>query len=334
LKVTLNWIGEFLSAERLEPENIASALTMSGTEVKKVEYIGDKYKDIVIGRVVDFSPHPDSDKLSLCEVDIGSSKLSIVCGAKNFKKEDRVAVALPGAKVKDITIRKNKIRGQISEGMMCSEMELGLSSELEGIMILDNSCEVGDSFSKSVGLDDVVLELEITPNRPDCLSVIGIAREISALIGAELITGEYDFQKRLNIDSKFKIEIDDYNLCPRYSAKLFRNIPNIQSPQWLKNRLILCDVRPIDLIVDLTNYVMLETGQPLHAFDKDMLYSNKIIVRRAGKGENIKTIDDSIRILDDDALVIADEDKAVAIAGIMGGKDTEISENTKNVLLE
>ena len=334
MKVTLNWIGEFLNAERLEPENIASALTMSGTEVKKVEYIGGKYKDIVIGRVVDFSPHPDSDKLSLCEVDIGSSKLSIVCGAKNFKKEDRVAVALPGAKVKDITIRKNKIRGQISEGMMCSEMELGLSSESEGIMILDNSCEVGDSFSKSVGLDDVVLELEITPNRPDCLSVIGIAREISALIGAELIIGEYDFQKRLNIDSKFKIEIDDYNLCPRYSAKLFRNISNNQSPQWLKNRLILCDVRPIDLIVDLTNYVMLETGQPLHAFDKDMLYSNKIIVRRAGKGENIKTIDDSIRILDDDALVIADEDKAVAIAGIMGGKDTEISENTKNVLLE
>jgi len=334
LKVTLSWISEFLDAGKLEPENIADSLTMSGTEVKKVEYISDKYKNIIIGKVVDFSPNPDSDRLLLCKVDIGSSKLNIVCGAKNFKKEDKVAVALPGAKVKGAAIRKNKIRGQISEGMMCSEMELGLSPESEGIMILSSSYEIGSSFSKSVGLDDVVLELEVTPNRPDCLSIIGIAREISALIGAEFITSEYDSQKRLNIDSKFEIEIEDHNLCPRYSAELFRNVPNIKSPQWLKNRLILCDVRPINLIVDLTNYVMLETVQPLHAFDKDMLYSNKIIVRRARKGESIKTIDDSIRLLDDDALVIADEGKAAAIAGIMGGKDTEISENTKNILLE
>jgi phenylalanyl-tRNA synthetase beta chain len=334
LKVTLNWISEFLDAKRLAPENIANALTMSGTEVKKVEYIGCKYKDIIVGKIVNSSPHPDADKLSLCKVDIGSRRLNIVCGAKNYKKEDKVAVALPGAKIKDVTIRESKIRDLISEGMMCSEMELGLSSESEGIMILDSNCKIGDSFSKSAGLDDVVLELEITPNRPDCLSVIGIAREISALTGIKLVIPSYDFQKKLNTDSGFDIEIEDYSLCPRYSARIFKNIPDVRSPQWLKNRLILCDVRPVDLIVDLTNYVMLETGQPLHAFDKNRLHSDKIIVRRAIKGEKIKTIDDSVRILDEDALVIADEKKVVAIAGIMGGKGTEISQDTKDVLLE
>ncbi len=334
MKVTLNWIGEFLDTGRLEPENIANTLTMSGTEVKKVEYIGGRYKDIIVGRIIDFSAHPDADKLSLCKVDIGSRNLDIVCGAKNFKKGDKVALALPGVKIKDVTIKKSKIRGKISEGMMCSEMELGLSSESEGIMILDSSCKIGDDFSKSVGLNDIVLELEITPNRPDCLSVIGIAREISALTDTKLIIPRYDFKKKLNVGSKFVIEINDYVLCPRYSAKIFRNIPDIESPQWIRNRLILCDVRPVNLIVDLTNYVMLETGQPMHAFDKDRLYSDKIIVRKAAKNEKIKTIDDSVRILDEDALVIADEKKAVAIAGIMGGKDTEINKDTKNVLLE
>ena len=334
MKVTLNWICEFLDNCPLEPENIANVLTMSGTEVKKIEYVGNRYKDIIVGKITDYSNHPDADKLSLCKVDIGSKKLDIVCGARNFKKEDRVAVALPGARIKDITIRKSKIRGQLSEGMMCSEMELGLSSESQGIMILDESCRIGDDFSKSVGLDDTVLEMEITPNRPDCMSVIGIAREISVLTGSRLIIPDYHFSKKLNLDSKFVIEIIDYALCLRYSAKIFNEIPDIESPQRIKNRLILCDVRPVNLIVDLTNYVMLETGQPMHAFDKDRLYSDRIIVRSAVKNEKIRTIDNSVKILDADALVIADEKKAVGIAGIMGGKDTEIGPDTKNVLLE
>ena len=334
MKVTLNWICEFLDTDTLEPESIVNALTMSGTEVKKIEYVGGRYKNIIVGKIIDYSDHPDAGKLSLCKVDIGSKKLDIVCGARNFKKEDKVAVALPGARIKDVTIKKSKIRGQISEGMMCSEMELGLSSESQGIMILDESCKIGEDFSKSVGLDDTVLELEITPNRPDCLSVIGIAREISTLTDKKLIIPNYDINKKLNLDSKFVIEINDYTLCPRYSAKIFRNTPDIESPRWIKNRLMLCDVRPVNLIVDLTNYIMLETGQPMHAFDKDLLYSGKIIVRNAAKKEKIKMIDDSIKILDEDALVIADEKKVVAIAGIMGGKDTEINPDTKNVLLE
>jgi len=334
VKVTLNWICEFLDTDTLEPESIVNALTMSGTEVKKIEYVGGRYKNIIVGKIIFYSDHPDAGKLSLCKVDIGSKKLDIVCGARNFKKEDKVAVALPGARIKDVTIKKSKIRGQISEGMMCSEMELGLSSESQGIMILDESCKIGEDFSKSVGLDDTVLELEITPNRPDCLSVIGIAREISTLTDKKLIIPNYDINKKLNLDSKFVIEINDYTLCPRYSAKIFRNTPDIESPRWIKNRLMLCDVRPVNLIVDLTNYIMLETGQPMHAFDKDLLYSGKIIVRNAAKKEKIKMIDDSIKILDEDALVIADEKKVVAIAGIMGGKDTEINPDTKNVLLE
>ncbi|MDD5600217.1 MAG: phenylalanine--tRNA ligase subunit beta [Actinomycetota bacterium] len=337
MKVTLNWIKEFLddyNQNKISPGDVADILTMSGTEVKKIENIGSKYENIIIGKIVDFINHPSADKLSLCKVDTGTRIASIVCGAKNFKKGDIVVTALPGAVVNGMTIRENKIRGQISEGMMCSEMELGLSSDSEGIMILDESFRVGESFSKSVGLDDIVLELEVTPNRPDCLGVIGIAREISALTGIEFKIPEYDFDKRLNIDSNFIIEIEDYNLCPRYTAKIFENITNIQTPLWLRNRLLMCDIRSISLIVDLTNYIMLETGQPLHAFDKDLLYSNKIVVRRAKEDEKIKLIDDSTRILDNDMLVIADEKKAVAIAGIMGGKDTEINPDTKNILLE
>ena len=192
MKVTLNWLKEFLNLDKLYPENIAETLTMSGSEVKKVEYIGERYKNIIIGKVIDFSMHPNADKSSVCKVDIGSEKLNIICGANNFKKEDKVVVALSGAKVLDTVIKKSKIRGVVSEGMMCSEEELGISSESDGIMILSDSYKIGEDFSKSVGLDDIVMELEITPNRPDCLSVIGIAREISALTKSDLKVPQYD----------------------------------------------------------------------------------------------------------------------------------------------
>ncbi|MCJ7665593.1 MAG: phenylalanine--tRNA ligase subunit beta, partial [Actinobacteria bacterium] len=237
-------------------------------------------------------------------------------------------------KIGSITIKKSKIRGEYSEGMMCSEAELGLSSESEGIMILDKTYPVGENYAKIAGFDDIVFELEITPNRPDCLSIIGIAREISAAGGYGLIIPEFDMSGKVNIDSDLEIKIEEESLCPRYSAKIFKDIPSKESPQWLKNRLLLCGIRSIDLIVDLTNYIMLETGQPLHAFDADLLFSSKIIIRKADKGEKIRTIDDISRKLDGDALVIADEKKAIALAGIMGGKKTEINPDTRNVLLE
>jgi phenylalanyl-tRNA synthetase beta chain len=335
LKVTINWLKEFLKVDHLDAVRIAELLTMSGTEVKKVEYVGERFKNIVIGQITEYKHHPDADKLSVCQVNVGDKLLQIVCGASNFKSGDKVAVALEGAKtVQGITIKRAKLRGVVSEGMMCSESELGISSEHEGIMILDKSYVPGNDFAEASGFNDVVLELEITPNRSDCLSVIGIAREISILAKIRFFIPEYDYLSELNQDNNFEIIIDDYALCPRYSAKIFSKIPEVQTPDWMKNRLLLCDYRPIDIIVDLTNYIMHEVGQPLHAFDKDLLHSNKIIVRTAGKSEKIRTIDDNLRNLQEGMLLITDEAKPVAIAGVMGGKDTEISKNTTNVLLE
>ena len=334
MKVTLNWIKEFLDTDDLDASEVAEVLTMSGTEVEKIEYFGSRFENIVIGEITSFSQHPNADKLSICCVNTGKEELNIVCGASNFKRNDRVAVALAGAKVGPITIKRSKIRGEYSEGMMCSGAELGLSSESDGIMILDDSCPLGESYAKTCGLDDVVYELEITPNRPDCLSIIGIAREISAVTGHKLIIPGFDTDGKINRDPGLEIQIRDHMLCPRYSAKIFKDIPSMQSPEWLKNRLILCGMRPIGLIVDLTNYIMIETGQPMHAFDIDLLHSPKIIVRKADKGEEIRTIDNTMRKLDHDALLIADEKKAVALAGIMGGKETEINPDTRNILLE
>jgi len=191
LKVTLDWLKEILNTDNLEAQEIAELLTMSGTEVKKVEYPGKKFENIIIGRIIDYRPHPNADKLSLCRVESKEEELDIVCGAKNFQKNDKVALALPGAKLGQITIKRSKIRGQVSEGMMCSEAELGLSDESEGIMILDDSFEVGQDFASVMGLDDVVFDLEVTPNRPDCLSVIGIAREVAALKGLTLRLPDY-----------------------------------------------------------------------------------------------------------------------------------------------
>ncbi len=335
MKVTINWLKEFLKVDHLDAADVAELLTMSGTEVKNVEYVGEKFKNIVIGQITEHKKHPDADKLSVCQVNAGDKLLSIVCGASNFKEGDRVAVALEGAKTaQGITIKRAKLRGIVSEGMMCSESELGISSESDGIMILDESYVPGNDFAEATGLNDVVLELEITPNRPDCLSIMGIAREISALKKITFFIPEYDYSNELNIDNNFKIVINDHILCPRYSAKIFSKIPKVQTPEWMKNRLLLCDYRPIDIIVDLTNYIMHEVGQPLHAFDKDLLHSNKIIVRTARKDEKIRTIDDNLRNLQEGILLITDEEKPVAVAGVMGGKDTEISKNTVNVLLE
>lgn len=335
MKVTLNWLKEFLDQENLVPEQVRDLLTMSGTEVKKVEYTGAKYDNIVTGNILAFEGHPDADKLTVCKVDVGAEVLNIVCGAKNFKVNDKVAVAVCGAvTAQGNKITRSKLRGIVSEGMMCSEYELGLSESSEGIMILDENVKVGESFASAIGLDDVVFELEITPNRPDCLSITGIAREISALLKIPFKPFKYDFEKEINIDKDFEIEIKEHSLCSRYSAKIFTGIDKTQTPEWMKTRLILCDYRPVNFLVDLTNYVMHETGQPLHAFDRDLLCSGKIIVRCASDGEKIRTIDDNLRNLAEGMLVIADEENPVAIAGVMGGKDTEINDGTVNVLLE
>ncbi|MDD3520092.1 MAG: phenylalanine--tRNA ligase subunit beta [Actinomycetota bacterium] len=335
MKITYNWLKEFIeNLENISPAEIAEKLTMSGTEVKKVYYLGENFKNLIIGRILSYEKHPNADKLSLCNVDIGKNLLNIVCGAKNFKDNDIVVVALEGAKIQDFVIKKSKIRGIFSEGMMCSEKELGISDESDGIMILNDSFKIGEDFASQAGLDDWVFELEITPNRPDCLSVAGIAREISALTGLKLKKQDYVSRYIVNKDEKLIIDIRDYDLCPRYSAKIFKSNDYPDTPLWMKNRLMQCDIRSVGLLVDLTNYVMLESGQPLHAFDLNKLYSRKIIIRKAKKEEKLLLIDGSEKILDENDLVIADEKGPVALAGIMGGKDTEINEETKEILLE
>jgi phenylalanyl-tRNA synthetase beta chain len=335
VKITYNWLKEFIvGLDSYSPQEIAYKLTMSGTEIKKLEYAGENYKNIIIAQIESFTKHPNADKLSLCKINTGTEILNIVCGANNFKEKDIVALALEGAKIGDFTIKKSKIRGEYSEGMMCSEKELGLSQESDGILILKGDYRIGESFAQQVGLDDWVFEIEVTPNRPDCLSVTGVAREICAITGLEFKYYRYNFENEINIDKNFTIEIKDFQLCPRYSSKIFNNILNNETPFWIKNRLALSDVRSIDLIVDLTNYVMIETGQPLHAFDADLLASHKVIIRSAAANENIIAIDGTTRTLDEGTIVIADEKGSIAIAGIMGGKNTEINEKTKNVFLE
>ena len=306
MKVTINWLKEFLDTDHLDPELVAHKLTMSGTEVGKVEDIGKSYENIVTGQVIESSPHPNADKLTVCKVDIKDKVLDIVCGASNFKKMDKVVVACVGAVLPNgMKIKKAKLRGAISEGMMCSEKELELSDESAGIMILDNYTKIGVPFISLAGLDDTVIEMEITPNRPDCMSIIGIAREISALTGIKFIGPVKKPQDAINTDKDFKIDIKDPDLCPRYSAKIFRDIPTAQTPLWLKTRLTLCDQRPVSLLVDLTNYVMLETGQPMHAFDKGLLSSEKIIIRTAAEKEKLVMIDGSSKALRGKDLVIA-----------------------------
>lgn len=335
MKITYNWLKEFIEdLGSITPSEIAEKLTMSGTEVKKVIYTGENFKNLVTGRILSFEKHPNADKLSLCNVDTGQSLLSIVCGAKNFKDNDMVVVALEGARIQDFVIKKSRIRGIFSEGMMCSEKELGISDESDGIMILDDSFTVGKDFAGQAGLDDWVFELEITPNRPDCLSVLGIAREISALTGLKLKETDYGSVYSAKKDREFVIEIKDYNLCPRYSAKIFKIGDYARTPLWMKNRLMQCDIRSVSLPVDLTNYVMLEYGQPVHAFDLNKLSSGKIIIRKAEKEEKLLLIDGSERNLYEDDIVIADENGPVALAGIMGGKDTEIGSDTREMLLE
>ncbi len=336
MKITYNWLKEFIeNLESISPAEIAEKLTMSGTEVKKVNYLGENFKNLVVGRILSFEKHPDADKLSLCNVDTGRNLLNIVCGAKNFKADDIVVVALEGARIQDFVIKKSKIRGIFSEGMMCSEKELGISDESGGIMILDDSFTVGKDFAGQAGLDDWVFELEITPNRPDCLCVLGIAREISALTGLKFKEFGYNSEYYANKDKKFVIDIRDYESCPRYSAKIFKKIDNYpKTPLWMKNRLMQCDIRSVSLLVDLTNYVMLECGQPLHAFDLNKLSSKKIIIRKAEKEEKLLLIDGSEKSLDENDIVIADEKGPVALAGIMGGKGTEISDETEDMLLE
>jgi phenylalanyl-tRNA synthetase beta chain len=335
MKVSLSWLGDYVSIN-MEAADLANALTMAGLEV---ESLADRYvylSSVVVGRVEEVSRHPNADKLKICRVDTGDRSFSVVCGAPNVKAGMLAPLAKPGTVFPDGSqLEKSVIRGEYSEGMLCSDAELALGSDSSGIKTLDPSLKVGERLADALGLFDKVFEFDLTPNRPDCLSVIGIAREIAAIQNTTLKYPDYTIEDKANSIHKItsvRIEAPDH--CPRYSARLVENVHVKASPFWLQDRLLSVGLRPINNIVDITNFVMMETGQPLHGFDFDFLEENRIVVRTAAEGEKFVTLDEKERALGAEMLMICDGAQAVGVAGVMGGLNSEIADITSRVLIE
>ncbi len=334
--ISLDWLKQYVDIDENIKE-LENTLTMIGQEVEAIEVQGAHLDNVVVGQVVEYGKHPDSEKLSLLKVDAGDAEsLQIICGATNHKEGDKVVVAKIGAVLPgDFKIKKAKVRGVESFGMLCSEVELGIGEDADGIIILPEDAPVGTEYRKYMGLDDTIFELEITPNRPDCLSHIGIAREVAAYYGRKVKYPKYELEEVIEPTSdNVTVDIQDKERCKRYTARVLKNVKVGESPEWLKKRLRAIGLRPINNIVDVTNFVMFEYNHPMHAFDLQKLSGNKIVIREAEAGEKIVTLDGEERELNNKELVIADEEKAVAIAGIMGGENTQVDEETTDLLLE
>ena len=335
MKVPISWLREYVEFDA-GPEELADRLTFSGTETESIDTVGAGLEGVVVGEVLDVERHADADGLGVCTVDDGKGRHTVVCGAENFRAGDKAAFAPVGATLPDGTrIERTEIRGVVSDGMLCAEDELGLSEDHSGIMLLPADAENGTPLPEVIGPPETVLTLEVTWNRGDCLSIMGIAREVAALFGAKLIKPSVDYDEAGGVvEDEVKVTVDDETGCPRYTARALSDVKIGPSPMWMRRRLSLCGVRPINNVVDITNYVLLETGHPLHAFDYTLLTDGQIIVRRAEPGEKMVTLDDVERVLGPDRLVIADTKRAVALAGVMGGAGSEIREDTGKVLLE
>ena len=342
MRISLNWLREYVDCD-LGPHDLAAALTMAGLEVEGIEHLGERYANMVVAEITDIRPHPNADKLQLATVDCGEELLDIVCGAPNIAVGQRVPLALVGAVLPSgMKIRKAKIRGQESIGMLCSLKELGLEDDHSGIWILDPEAPIGRPLAAYLELDDYALELSITPNRPDCLSIVGVAREAAAIMGQPLrlpdpyASGLTRSETRSGLWSSgtVTVEVQDRDLCPCYLGRLVRGITVKESPVWMQNRLRAVGLRPINNIVDISNFVLYELGHPLHTFDYNSLREGRIVVRRARQGEIILTLDGEERSLSTDMLVIADAERPVAIAGIMGGAETGVEAHSRDVLIE
>lgn len=337
MKVSLNWLKNYIDISNYSPLDLKNILTNSGLEVEAIEEIGKSLEGFVVGEVVSKEKHPNADKLSVCKVNDGKEIHQVICGAPNVEAGQKIifaplGVVIPGTGEK---LKKAKIRGVESFGMICSEMELGLGEDHTGIVVLDNNAPVGVPVNEFLGLNDFVFEIGITPNRPDALSHIGIARELSAITKKKFVFPKIDFdESEERIEKYLKVEIENEIDCPRYCARMVRNVKVKESPQWLKNYLTNVGIRPINNIVDVSNFVMLELGQPLHTFDARLIDGGKIIVKNAEDNEKFVTLDGKERILDSSMLMICDAVKKIAIAGVMGGANSEISENTKDVIIE
>ena len=336
MKVSYNWLQEHIDFD-YSPEELAHELTMVGLEVEAVEELGAEIKDVVVGQVKEINEHENADKLSVCRVDIGDKVSQIVCGADNMSEGDKVPVAPVGMEMPDgMKIEEVELRGVKSSGMMCSTDELNLPDDgVDGLYILDQSVTVGNQLIKEIELDDVILEFDLTPNYAHCLSIIGVAREIAAITNNELHLPEVDLEEtEEEVDDVIDVTVKDSDLAPRYAGRVIKNVEVKESPDWLKNRLEAVGIGSVNNIVDITNYILMELGQPLHAFDYDKLEGQEIIVRRAQEGEKLLTLDEEERDLGEDMLVIADADKPVCIGGVMGGANSEVTEETTTLFLE
>jgi len=337
VKISLNWLSDYIEFDDLSTEEIAEIITKAGLEVDEIIDNKKVYKNFVVGFVKETKKHPNADKLTVCVVNDGTEDFTVVCGAPNVQTGQKIAFAKVGAIIPNgqFEIKKAKIRGEVSTGMICSESELGISDNHEGILVLDSSLKEGTDLAKALGLDNVTFEIDLTPNRADALSHIGIARDLAASLNRPFKLPELNLQE-INEESSVyaKVSIEDEEGCPRYIGKVVRNVTVKESPEWLKKKLTSIGLRPINNIVDVTNYVLHEIGQPLHAFDLDLLEGNEIVVRQAGDQKKFVTLDSKERELVTTDLMICDGNKPVAFAGIMGGENSEVTSNTKNILIE
>ena len=341
MKISYNWLKEFINLE-LTPEETAEKLTLIGLEVEEVTSYGNKLEGVVVGEVLEVKEHSNADKLVICIVDIGDETVQIVCGADNVAAGQKVPVAtvgtaLPPAKEGDdpFVIKEAKLRGEESKGMICAEDELQLGDDHSGIMVLDESLEVGTPLHEAINLyQDSIIEIEITPNRPDATCHLGVARDLAAVLDLQLCKPfKTDFDEAKPLD-EIDIEVESPEICHRYVGKMVRGVSIKESPTWLQNRLKALDVRPVNNVVDITNYVMFELGQPLHGFDADTIKGDKVIVKDFDEEIEFKTLDHIKRDCSAGTLFICDAEEPVAIAGVMGGVDSEVSNDTSNVLIE
>ena len=346
MKASVEWLREYSDID-VDCVKLGDILTMTGSKVEEIIQKGNDIKNVVVGKILEIEKHPDADKLVITKVDVGTEKLQIVTGAKNIKVNDIIPVAKDGAELPNgVKIKTGKLRGVESCGMMCSVGELNLDihdypDQIEnGIMILDKSLEkdLGKDIVEVLGLREEVIDFEITPNRPDCLSIEGLGRETAVSLNKPFKNPRKNIDE-MNVPNKdeiegLKVDISAPDLCYRYIARVVKNVKIGPSPEWMRKRLNACGIRSINNIVDITNYVMLEMGQPMHAFDINSINGKHITVRRAKNGEKITTLDEEERTLDENDLVIADDEKAVAIAGVMGGLNSEIEKDTQTVVFE
>ena len=335
MRVGLNWLKDYVGVD-MSPSELAHLLTMSGLEVEALEALGQSLDGIIAAKILSVSSHPKADRLFICHLDTGNKEIQVVCSAPNLYEGALVPLALPGTILPGgRTVEESRIRGEISVGMLLAEDEMELTDDHSGIMILPSDLDPGVEISTALPLEDWALEFSIAPNRPDCASVIGIAREIAALTGQTLKRQDIHIKAEdTPIEDLAKVTLLDTKGCPRYAAGLIRDVELKPSPYWMRYRLFVSGVRSINNVVDISNYVLLEMGQPLHTFDYDRLKGNQIVVRRAEEGEIFTTLDGQTRTLNKEILMICDADRAVALAGIMGGLNSEIFSGSKNVLVE